>query len=193
LWIQTDDLYCGIISLAKGCRLDFDKNGFFANFLKKINEYGAKRSEEAGCSPESADLRQSRLQPLVLAYVGDSVYELYVRGMLTRQTIGSVHKLHLEATEFARSASQADVIHNIYDSLTEPERDIVRRGRNISSGYVPKNANIAQYRYATGFEALLGFLYMNGEIDRLIYILNMAVNRVAIRCAESDSKNDAKI
>ena len=119
------------------------------------------------------------LHPLVLAYVGDSVYELHVRRMLAQNTNGSVHKLHVEATKHARCDSQADVLHSIMDELTEPERDIVRRGRNAHSGYVPKNANVTEYRYATGFEALIGYLYLNDENERLTYLLDRAVYRVA--------------
>ena len=130
-----------------------------------------------------------QLTPLVLAYVGDSVYEVYVRGMLAQSMNGSVHKLHLEATEYVRCASQADVIHSIYDSLSEGEQDIVRRGRNSNSGYVPRNADVTEYRYATGFEALLGYLYMRREYGRLDQILNLAVKRVAARSAESGITN----
>jgi len=121
--------------------------------------------------------------------VGDSVYELFVRDMLAQSHNGNVHSLHVGATGFARCASQADVIHSILPELTEREQDVVRRGRNANSGYVPKNANVAEYRYATGFEALLGFLYMNGEFDRLHYVLDLAVKRVAGRFAAESVSN----
>lgn len=128
--------------------------------------------------------------PLVLAYVGDSVYELFVRGMIAQNIAGNVHKLHTKATEYARSESQADVIKHIFDELTESERDIVRRGRNVSSGYVPKNASVTEYRYATGFEALLGHLYLNREFDRLDRVLHLAAQRVADRAPENHKNND---
>ena len=115
------------------------------------------------------------ISPLVLAYIGDSVYELFVRTRLVFAVKGTVNKIHRTATGYSRSASQADVIHHIFEMLTEKEHDIVRRGRNARSGYVPKNANVTEYRYATGFEALLGYLYLTGEFERLIDILNNAV------------------
>ena len=120
----------------------------------------------------------SQLSPLVLAYIGDSIYEVFVRVMLTQNIGGGVHKLHMEATRYVRCSSQSDVIHAIFDELTEQERDVVRRGRNAHSGYVPKNANVTEYRYATGFEALLGYLFMKRSSDRLLYILRLAAQKV---------------
>jgi len=129
----------------------------------------------------------SQLPPLVLAYVGDSVYEMYVRGMLAARIAGSVHKLHVEATEYSRCGSQADVIKNIEDKLTEHERDIVRRGRNANSGYIPKNASVTEYRHATGFETLIGYLYLSRDYGRLNQILGYAAQRVGERITESKS------
>ena len=122
-----------------------------------------------------------RFPPLVLAYVGDSVYELYVRTTLARGVTGSVHKLHTEATAYSRCSSQADVVRHIFDNLSKTEQDVVRRGRNAHSGYVPKNADVSEYRHATGFEALLGYLYLGGEFERLDQILKSAAERVYSR------------
>ena len=122
-----------------------------------------------------------RFSPLVLAYVGDSVYETYIRTMLARGVAGSVHKLHTEATSYSKCASQADVARFIYDRLSIEEQDVVRRGRNTNSGYVPKHADVSEYRHATGFEALIGYLHLNGDNKRLNEILNMAVERVNSR------------
>jgi len=121
------------------------------------------------------------LSPLKLAYVGDAVYEVFVRSMLAFNINGSVHKLHMDATRHVRCDSQADVIHNIFNELSELEKNVVKRGRNAHSGYVPKNADVADYRYATGFEALLGYLFIHGEFERLSYLLNLAAKRVAGR------------
>lgn len=133
-----------------------------------------------------SDALQTRLPPLTLAYVGDSVYEVYIRATLARNVSGSVHRLHTEATAYSKCASQADVIRHINDELTECEKDIVRRGRNANSGYVPKNANVADYRHATGFEALLGHLYLNGDQARLNEILELAARRVRARIEEEN-------
>ena len=101
--------------------------------------------------------------------------------MLAQNVLGNVHKLHTAATEYSRCASQASVIREIYDELSDQERDVVRRGRNANSGYVPKNADVTEYRYATGFEALIGYLYIHREYDRLNYILNLAAQKVSAR------------
>ena len=128
----------------------------------------------------------NQISPLILAYVGDAVYEIFIRTRLVHTVKGSVNKIHRTAIGYSRSAAQADIIHNIHELLTEKECDIVRRGRNARSGYVPKNANVTEYRYATGFEALIGYLYLNRDFERLIDILNYAVNRV-----EDKDKDDA--
>ena len=130
----------------------------------------------------------SQVPPLVLAYVGDAVYEVYIRGRLAQSVQGGVHKLHVEATGYVRCDAQADVMHSISGVLTDFERDIARRGRNAHSGYVPKNANVADYRYATGFEALIGFLYFSHDFDRLNYILDISFQRIAERNANAVAK-----
>ena len=121
----------------------------------------------------------TRFHPLVLAYIGDAIYDLYIRETLARRVEGSVHKLHVEATKYVRCASQSDVAHSIANDLTEREREIIRRGRNAHSGYVPKNANVTEYRYATGFEALLGYLFITCDFSRLKYILETAEQKVS--------------
>ena len=133
------------------------------------------------------------ISPLVLAYVGDSVYEVYVRATLAGTVGGSVHKLHTYATKYVRCESQSEVLHSINGTLTEQERDIVRRGRNAHSGYVPKNANIAEYRYATGFESLLGHLFLSGDIDRLDYIMALAYERATARIERISNEGAAPL
>jgi ribonuclease-3 family protein len=115
------------------------------------------------------------LNPLVLAYVGDSVYDTFVRTLLVSGGYGQVAKLHKLAIEFVKAKAQADILEKISEMLTEEEQDIVRRGRNTKSATIPKNADISDYRYATGFEALIGFLYLTGQIDRLIEIVRRII------------------
>ncbi|MFZ5353489.1 MAG: Mini-ribonuclease 3 [Bacillota bacterium] len=110
--------------------------------------------------------------PLVLAYVGDAVYELYIRTQLVSSGSMQVAKLHKRSINYVKAKSQAEILSGIEDILTEEELDIVRRGRNTKSATVPKNADISDYRYATGFESLLGYLYLIGSIERLMEILN---------------------
>ncbi len=116
------------------------------------------------------------LNPLVLAYVGDSVYCTFVRTLLVSGGHGQVAKLHKMSIEFVKAKAQADILGRINELLTPEEQDIVRRGRNTKSSTVPKNADILDYRYATGFEALIGFLYLTGQTDRLMEVINMIIN-----------------
>ena len=116
------------------------------------------------------------LNSLVLAYVGDSVYDTFVRTLLVSGGYGQVSKLHKMSIEFVKAKAQADILEKISELLTPEEQDVVRRGRNTKSATVPKNADISDYRYATGFEALIGFLYLTGQIDRLMEIVRMVID-----------------
>lgn len=113
--------------------------------------------------------------PLVLAYIGDAVYEVYIRNMLVSKGNMPVHKLHQQATHYVKAKAQSDIIHNIEGELTEEEVSVFKRGRNAKSATTPKNADINEYRYATGFEALIGFLYLKGSFERLTELLELSV------------------
>nr|WP_244270533.1 ribonuclease III domain-containing protein [Proteiniborus ethanoligenes] len=115
------------------------------------------------------------LSPLQLAYVGDAVYELFVRTYLLGTKNISVNELHKEAIEFVKAKAQADIIHNLEDKLTEEEWQMVKRGRNAKSGSAPKNANLLDYKYATGFETLVGFLYLTERYDRILEIFSIII------------------
>ena len=116
------------------------------------------------------------LNPLTLAYIGDAVYEVFIRTLvIVSQPNKNVHKLHLMSTEYVKAHSQADTTHKISPMLTEEELTIVKRGRNSKSGYVPKNADVMEYRTATGFEALIGYLYLTGNTKRLKEVLNYSI------------------
>lgn len=120
----------------------------------------------------------NQYSPLVLAYIGDTVYEIFIRSFVLSEGNVPVHKLHRKAVHFVKAKAQSDVIHGILDNLTPEEQNIVRRGRNAKSGTIPKNADVTEYKYATGFESLLGFLFLKREYTRLIEILKMAVSEV---------------
>lgn len=111
------------------------------------------------------------LSPLTWAYVGDCVYELYIRTKLVEETKLKPHALHIEAIKHVKAKAQAESLNKIYDELTEKEKDIVRRGRNAENHHLPKNANIQEYMYATAFEALIGYLYLTKQNDRIKEIL----------------------
>ena len=115
------------------------------------------------------------LSPLVWAYVGDSVYELFVRTKLTNNSNAKPHKLHNESIKYVKAKAQADILKRITDSLTEEEKDIVRRGRNTENHHVAKNSNVADYSQSTAFEALIGYLYLTKQDERLKEILDMCI------------------
>ena len=96
------------------------------------------------------------LSPLVWAYVGDGVY--------------------IESIKYVKAGAQFNILEKITDKLTEEELDIVRRGRNVDNHHLPKNSNIAEYSYSTGFEALLGYLYLSKQDERLEEILKMCID-----------------
>ena len=103
---------------------------------------------------------------LTLAYLGDSVYEMYVRSHLTKDKNHKVNDLHKAATKFVCAKAQAEFYHKIKDILTEEEDAAFRRGRNAKS-HPPKNADVIDYKAATGVEALLGHLYVKGDVSRI--------------------------
>ena len=132
-------------------------------------EEGASLS--AGASQNGAGW-VDRLPPDVLAYVGDAVYELYVRTMVAPEG-GRLHRLHRRSVQHVRAAAQAAALRAILPALSEAEQEIVRRGRN-AKGQAPRGASPADYRLSTAFEALLGYLYLAGETDRLVELLRRA-------------------
>ena len=106
--------------------------------------------------------------PLTLAYIGDAAYELVVRTFLVDQGNSRPDKLHRKASSMVKAAAQAAMAEALKDSLTEEELSVYRRGRKAKSPTMAKNASMSDYRKATGFEALMGYLYLKGEQKRLI-------------------------
>ena len=122
------------------------------------------------------DLQDAKmLSPLVWAYVGDSVYELFVRTKLTNNSNAKPHKLHIEATKFVKAAAQAKILQQLENELTEEEKEVVRRARNTKNHHLPKNSNVREYMYATAFEGLIGYLYLTGKTERLEEILKRCI------------------
>ena len=115
------------------------------------------------------------MSPLVWAYVGDSVYELYIREKLVNATNLKPHKLHIETIKYVKAKAQADTLKKIKEYLTQEEQEIVRRTRNTQNHHLPKNADPADYMYSTAFEGLIGFLYLTKKDERLKEILKMCM------------------
>lgn len=109
--------------------------------------------------------------PLTLAYLGDCVYELYVRSHLLQKGNAPINILHKRATKFVKASAQAEFFCKIEDKLTEKEKDIYKRGRNAKSR-PPKNADMMEYKIATGLEALIGYLYLSNAEERLCVLLS---------------------
>ncbi|MDU4884813.1 MAG: ribonuclease III domain-containing protein [Clostridium celatum] len=117
------------------------------------------------------------LNPLQLALIGDGVYELFIRNSILSKNLElSAHKMHVKAIGYVKAKSQSSIMHEIEDKLTENESYIFKRGRNAKSATVPKNADVRDYRMATGFEALVGYLYLIGDTERLEFIFNTALS-----------------
>ena len=109
--------------------------------------------------------------PLTLAYLGDAVYELIIRNMLVKRGNCPVHKLHRAAIGYVKAGAQAAMMDRIEPLLTEEEAEVFRRGRNAHSATTAKNASVADYRRATGFEALIGWLYLKRDTGRLLELV----------------------
>ena len=117
--------------------------------------------------------------PLALAFVGDAVYEEFIRTKILVQANTSANKLHKKAVSFVRAHAQSEASKNLASLLTAEEEEIFKRGRNAHSASVPKNADVTEYRAATGFEALLGYLYLTGQADRLDFLMLEAYNVIS--------------
>ena len=116
------------------------------------------------------------LSPLTWAYVGDCVYELYIRTKLVNETNLKPHKLHIEAIKYVKAEAQAQILEKLMNDLSEEEKEIVRRARNTKNHHLPKNSNVTQYMYSTAFEGLIGYLYLTKQEQRLNEILKKCIN-----------------
>lgn len=118
------------------------------------------------------------LAPLQLAYIGDAVYELFIR-MKVLDVDLNVNKLHKKSTNYVKAESQSKIVKNLEEVLSEKEKSIVKKGRNAKSNSPAKNADLIDYKYSTGFEALIGYLYINRQEERLEEIFEI-INEMEI-------------
>ena len=123
--------------------------------------------------------------PAQLAYAGDAVYELLVRSFVLKNHDLSVNKMHRLTVRFVKAKAQAYIISKLKDELTDEEKKLVKRGRNAKVTSSPKNVDFMDYRYATGFEALFGYLFLNKDIDRLMFIFEKVIEIIV----EKDDSN----
>ena len=122
---------------------------------------------------EDRDIRT--YSPLTLAYIGDGVYELIIRTILVKKGNCPVNQLHKRASGLVKAAAQSDMIKIIEPELTEEEHSVYKRGRTAHSATMAKNASMSDYRRATGFEALMGYLYLKGDYQRMIELVRMGI------------------
>lgn len=139
---------------------------------------GDKMQDLMAYMKQQLNLKKSDLKtysPLVLAYIGDGFYELIIRTMLVSQGNAPVQRLHKRASELVKAKTQAVMMKAIEPLLTEEEISVYKRGRNSKSATNPKNVSVVEYRIATGFEALLGYLYLKEDYERAIDLVQKSI------------------
>ena len=127
---------------------------------------------------EEQDL--STYSPLTLAYIGDAIFELVVRTVLVERKNTQPEKLHKAATKIVKAETQALMIEALKEDLTDEELTVYKRGRNAKAVTRAKNATMSEYRRATGFEALMGYLYLKGDMERMVKLIHMGVERAEV-------------
>lgn len=128
---------------------------------------------------ERFDLREVDIKtysPLTLAFMGDCVFDLYIRSILVANGNRGVNGLHKDKSNLVKAQAQAAMAEALQDMLAEDEKEIYRRGRNAKTSSSAKNADMSDYHKATGFEALLGYLYLQGKEERLMEVISAAVS-----------------
>ena len=124
---------------------------------------------------ELKEINVNDYSPLTLAYIGDGIYEIVVRTIIVDEANRQVNKIHKASSQLVKAQSQAKMIHLIMDMLTEEEKSIYKRGRNAKAVTRAKNASMSDYRVATGFEALMGWLYLSGQSDRMMELMKTGI------------------
>ena len=138
------------------------------NLLQKIKQ-------EFDC--KDVDLRT--YSPLTLAFLGDCVYDIIIRTVVVERGNRAPQGLHKKKSYLVNAKTQKELIESIQDLLTPEEEDIYRRGRNAKSYTTAKNASVGDYRKATGFEALLGYLYLDDKMDRVLFLVKEGLKRIS--------------
>lgn len=123
--------------------------------------------------------------PLTLAYIGDAIYELVIRTILVEKGNTQVNKLHKRASRLVKASAQSAMIEKLKPYLTEEEMSVFKRGRNAKAATMAKNATMSDYRRATGFEALMGYLYLTEQWERMLELMKTGMREV-----EQDGENN---
>lgn len=128
---------------------------------------------------KNLDIREYNIK--TLAYMGDAVYELYVREHIVKNSREVASKLHKKTIKYVSAKAQEYIMNNIYELLTEEEKEIYKRGRNANANTVPKNTDVVTYKKATGFESVIGYLYFTAQNRRLKDIINHSIRIISER------------
>lgn len=132
------------------------------------------------------------VNPLTLAYIGDGIYELVVRSVMVARTNTRAGLLHRQTSQYVKAEAQSKMMDVLLPVLTEEEESVYRRGRNAKSPTMAKNASVSDYRRATGFEALMGYLYLTDRMERIVELTKLALEAYhprEARYAEARNKN----
>ncbi len=124
---------------------------------------------------EDANIRT--YSPLTLAYIGDGIYDLVIRTILVKKANCQVNRLHRKASTLVKAAAQSGMMEVIEPLLTEEEKAVYKRGRNAHSATMAKHATMADYRRATGFEALMGYLYLKEDFSRMLELIRAGLEK----------------
>lgn len=122
---------------------------------------------------EPVDLKT--YSPLTLAYIGDAAYELVIRSLVVEQGNAPVNKLHKRSSRLVKAQTQAEAAVKLLDVFTEEELAVYKRGRNARSHTMAKNAEMTDYRMATGFEAVMGYLYLKQDYERMVILIHLGI------------------
>ena len=133
------------------------------------------------------DIKVDTLSPLTLAFTGDAVFSLYIREMLVCEANRPVGQLHKLSVNWVKAEAQSKGMRAILPLLTEKETEVFKRGRNAHTSHTPKNQSGCDYHYATGFEALVGYLYLKDETERLNELLNEVIKAIEVDGSEKAS------
>ena len=133
------------------------------------------------------DIKADTLSPLALAFTGDAVFSLYIREMLVCEANRPVGQLHKLSVNWVKAEAQSKGMRAILPLLTEKETEVFKRGRNAHTSHTPKNQSGCDYHYATGFEALVGYLYLKDETERLNLLLNEVIKAIEVDGSEKAS------
>ena len=134
------------------------------------------------------DIKAELLSPLTLAFTGDAVFSLFIREMLVCDANRPVGELHRLSVQSVKASAQATAMRKIMPLLTEKELEVFKRGRNAHTSHTPKNQSGCDYHYATGFESLIGYLYLKDEGERLNLLLNEVINCIGDTSDENTQK-----